>query len=267
VTFAGLHDAQGNVQSQSTPNTHAFAYKAGAWRGYDQLFNAAFGRHTLLGGNSSTFPLLLSDSLTRLRDGTVVVANTHGGVNEQFSRWFQATDTDVPKYIYTINVGGAVASKQALSIPDYNLVLMYACSTIDLGMTMPIAFKVLAPNQDVIPDRAYIGFDETFYIWKPINGGYTVDYSKPYYKHFDYILNEMKAGKPLADAVSAANSNTSSQIFCQSGISVVNNAPAYSPATVSVVGDDYMRLRYVYLTASEYNNLTVAERNVWYLYS
>ena len=263
VTFASRRNTLGVVENQNTPNTQAYTFRAGAWRGFDQLVSSAFGRHTLLGADWWTFPLLLSDSASRLRDGTVLVANTHGGVNSNGIRWFQATDTDENQSIYTGDVANATASKAENFIPDYNLVLMYACSTVDQQKSMPIAFKILTPSGGVIPDRAYIGFDEVFLMWQPIDGTNTVDYSKPYYRHFDFILNKMKSGDCLRYAVAAANANR--PVFCVSGLDPATFT--YSPKQVPIIGDRYSRLKFLYMGENEYENKSQEERNTWYIHS
>ncbi len=142
--------------------------------------------------------------------------------------------------------GGEVSgyTARASTVPDHNLVLMYACSTFAGGDDPPVSFRVYLPGATIL-NKAYTGFDAI--VWSAIDtaSGATVGLDS----HSNKVLTDLMVASFIKEAVDAANLR----------YPPTTDFGVYVP--MQIKGDAYARLVNVYMSQGEWSDTW---RHSWY---
>ncbi|MCW5940775.1 MAG: hypothetical protein KIS66_00995 [Fimbriimonadaceae bacterium] len=175
---------------KQTPVSGDYSYSAwhGALGAFDTLSS---NKHSVQPSVRNTVNDLIEPTLTdQLKSDNVTFAFTHGT-----SAWFSASYSDGnPSNGDDILTWSEVQNVTRTTTTGRNLVLMYACETLDGGSSPPQAFGISGAC------RAYAGFDDAVYCAVDLGGE-----SAMLSQHSNLVLTKLVALSTIAEALSDAN--------------------------------------------------------------
>lgn len=198
----------------------------------------------------------------KITESTFMVALTHGSAYD-FSDSHSNFVVHFDFGLGLPDVHVEVMQKPSAGIPPYNLVCFWACATLSGSPHLPvIGYEIQSP------DQAYLGFARSIQVdlWTAQQikeHGFPPHWSVPkeggISDHASDFLDHLWLGDTVADALDKANENFP-PIH-----SLGNNQ--YEQQPMEFRGDEYTRMRYVYLTGPERTilNNDISKINVWWI--
>ncbi|MCC6404392.1 MAG: hypothetical protein IT207_10335 [Fimbriimonadaceae bacterium] len=191
-----------------------------------------------------------SELAEQLDESTVNVLFTHGEAALFRSSYDDGNPANGDDRISIAEAAGYAA--RATGIPQINLTLLYACLCCSNGEDWAASFG--AWDDGPVPNRALAGFNGVVFshvLHEDYEGATVAD-------HLRWVLTLMGQGpnslaapryRTILEAVDDANDKFTPVTFDD------------EPLPMTVVGDDFMRLAGVYMSASEWDE---ARRTAWY---